>query len=423
MTDLADLAGTVDVAGSTRRADVVVVGGGIAGSAAAAALAGRGLDVVVLERQYEFRDRVRGENMQPWGVVEMRRLGLEDVLLGAGGGYCERAVLYDELRTPAEAEAAALPLGMMVEGVPGTINVGHPQACAALLRHAEERGARVVRGIGDVEVAPGSAPTVTYELDGNLCQIQARLVIAADGRQSTVRRRLGIPLHNVESGVLLGGMLVRDDSWPVDVEVLGTEGDVHFLIFPRPNGFVRLYLARDRDADVGGSERAARFLDAFRLTCCPGASSLAEAEVSGPCAYFQGSDSWSDRPYADGVVLVGDAAGWSDPIIGQGLSVALRDARQVVDIILGDDWSIDAFEPYAIERAERMRRLRVSSLLATEARCTFTPEGRARRGAISAQLLTDPLTLGAMLAPLTGPEVAPAEAFTNDNVERILALS
>ncbi len=145
--------------------------------------------------------------------------------------------------------------------------------------------------------------------------------------------------------------------------------------------------------------------------------------MRGPCAYYPGSDSWSDRPYAEGVVLVGDAAGWSDPIIGQGLSVALRDARQVVDIMLGDHWSVDAFEPYAIERAERMRRLRVSSRLATEARCTFTPEGRARRGAIFAQLLTEPLTLGAMLAPLTGPEAAPAEAFTDDNVGRILALA
>lgn len=421
MTDLADLDGAADVAGE--RADVVVVGGGIAGSAAAAALAGRGVDVVVLERQYEFRDRVRGENMQPWGVVEMRRLGLEDVLLAAGGGYCERAVLYDEMRTPAEAEAAPLPLGMMVDGVPGTFSVGHPQACAALLRHAEECGARAVRGIGDVEVAPGGAPTVTYELDGNLREISARLVIAADGRQSTVRRQLGIGLHQVDSRAVLGGMLVRDDSWPDDVEVLGTEGDVHFLIFPRPNGLVRLYLARDRAAGVGGPERAARFLDAFRLTCCPGASSLVEAEVRGPCAYYPGSDSWSHRPYAEGVVLVGDAAGWSDPIIGQGLSVALRDARQVVDIMLGDHWSVDAFEPYAIERAERMRRLRVSSRLATEARCTFTPEGRARRGAIFAQLLTEPLTLGAMLAPLTGPEAAPAEAFTDDNVGRILALA
>ena len=39
-------------------------------------------------------------------------------------------------------------------------------------------------------------------------------------------------------------------------------------------------------------------------------------------------------PYVDGVVLIGDAAGHNDPIIGQGLSIALRDARIVRDLVL-----------------------------------------------------------------------------------------
>ena len=323
----------------TEVADVVIVGGGIAGAAMGYVLAAHGLDVVILERQYEFRDRVRGENMQPWGVVEMQRLGLEDVLIAAGGGYCERAVLYDEIRTPAEAEAAALPLGLLLEGVRGTFSVGHPQACEALLQHAEQAGATVVRGVGDVDVTPGSSPSVTYEIDGNMRAQNARLVVGADGRQSTVRRQLGIELEQVTSKASLGGLLVRDDSWPHEVEVLGTEGDVHFLVFPRPNGQVRLYLARDSSVDVGGAGRVERFLEAFRLDCWPAAESLARAEPIGPCATYPGTDSWTDRPFADGVVLVGDAAGWSDPIIGQGLGVALQDVRLVTEALAGEDWT------------------------------------------------------------------------------------
>lgn len=360
--------------------------------------------------------------MQPWGVAEMRQLGLEEVLLAAGGGFCQQAVLYDELRTPAEAEAAALPLDMMVPGVPGTFNVGHPQACTALLDLAAARGALVVRGVGDVEVEPGPEPTVQYEIDGNLRGLRARLMLAADGRQSTVRRQLGVELHQIDSKATLGGMLVRVPWWSGDTEVLGTEGDVHFLVFPRPDGFVRLYLADDRHADVGGAARAERFLAAFQLDCFPGGSALANADVAGPCAYYPGSDSWTDRPLVEGVVMIGDAAGWSDPIIGQGLSIALRDARHVVDVLLGDDWSLDAFEPYAAERTERMRRLRVSGHVTTEVRCTFTPEGRERRRTVFEQMLTDPLLLGLLLAPLTGPEAAPAEAFSDDNVDRILSL-
>ena len=218
-------------------------------------------------------------------------------------------------------------------------------------------------------------------------------------------------------------MLVHDADYADGTEVLGTEGDVHFLVFPRPDGFVRLYLAVDRRAHVGGPDRAERFLAAFRLESFPGGASLAEADVAGPCAYYPGSDSWMDRPYVEGVVLIGDAAGWSDPIIGQGLSVALRDARHVVDVLAGDDWTPDTFEPYAHERAERMRRLRIAGHVTTELRCTFTADGRARRGAIFDQMLTDPLILGLLLAPLTGPEAASAEAFTDDNVDRILSFA
>ncbi|MGB9279946.1 MAG: hypothetical protein WCB57_07650 [Pseudonocardiaceae bacterium] len=45
-------------------------------------------------------------------------------------------------------------------------------------------------------------------------------------------------------------------------------------------------------------------------------------------------DSWTEQPYAPGAVLIGDAAGWNDPIIGQGLSIALRDVRMATDVLM-----------------------------------------------------------------------------------------
>jgi flavin-dependent dehydrogenase len=47
-----------------------------------------------------------------------------------------------------------------------------------------------------------------------------------------------------------------------------------------------------------------------------------------------GDDTWTDTPFVDGVVLIGDAAGYNDPIIGEGLSIALRDAKIVRDLVL-----------------------------------------------------------------------------------------
>jgi 2-polyprenyl-6-methoxyphenol hydroxylase-like FAD-dependent oxidoreductase len=90
--------------------DVVVVGGGIAGGALATVLATAGASVIVLERSTEYRDRVRGEYMQPWGVPEAQRLGVLDVLLEAGGNVATRMVPYDETVDPAAAEQATVDL-------------------------------------------------------------------------------------------------------------------------------------------------------------------------------------------------------------------------------------------------------------------------------------------------------------------------
>ncbi len=78
-------------------------------------------------------------------------------------------------------------------------------------------------------------------------------------------------------------------------------------------------------------------------------------------------DSWCDTPVAEGVALVSDAGGCSDPQLGQGLSVAMRDVRVVSELLLtGRDWSVAALTPYTDERFERMRRLRwVKDLVTT----------------------------------------------------------
>jgi 2-polyprenyl-6-methoxyphenol hydroxylase-like FAD-dependent oxidoreductase len=57
-------------------ADVVVIGGGIAGSGLASMLARAGVSVTVLERTKTFPDRVRGEMWTPWGVAIADEIGL-----------------------------------------------------------------------------------------------------------------------------------------------------------------------------------------------------------------------------------------------------------------------------------------------------------------------------------------------------------
>ena len=410
-----------------RSADVVVVGGGIAGSSLATVMARDGYQVVVLERQITYRDKVRGEVLLCWGVAELFRLDLEKPLLDAGGCYLTRRVPYDEVTDSAQAEAAAAPLNRMLPGVPGVLAVGHPQACEALTQAAAAAGATVIRGVGEIDLEAGDAPVVRYEHDGTVHELRCRLVVGADGRTSTVRRRLGIALHQTTPRTMCGGMLVDGlHGWPANQISVGTEGDMLYSVFPRANGRARLYLSHDiaQKGRFAGPDRQAKFLATFGFRCIPGSEMFGAARPAGPCAFYPTNDSWTDQPYAPGVVLVGDAAGWNDPIIGQGLSIAMRDVRIVTDILRAElDWSEAAFAGYGRERRERMRRLRIAARVRTDLAATFTPAGAARRRAYNAVWRTDPVLGGPQLTVLLGPDNVPTASFSQRTIDRILALA
>jgi 2-polyprenyl-6-methoxyphenol hydroxylase-like FAD-dependent oxidoreductase len=406
--------------------DVAVVGAGIGGSALAATLANAGLDVVVLEAQQDYHDRIRGETVMPWGVREVKRLGLEQVLLDAGGEYADTFVLYDCTRDPAEAEANALPLSLLAPDVEGSLNVGHPEASRALSAHASAVGATVCRGVEDVQIAGGTNPTVTWTNGHGPSEVRCRMIVGADGRASTVRRQLGIGLIERPAGTYGSGLLVRTDKNLLRGDVIGAAEEAMFLAFPRSNGLTRLYLWVDgrRQKEFTGPQKLEHFLASFPSQAFPASADLVAGEVAGPCGGAPSTDTWTDDPpVADGVVLIGDAAGWSDPIIGQGLSIALRDARTVAEVLTAsDDWTPSAFGDYVSERQERMRRLRVASRISTVMRCTFTDEGRQRRVRWMSALTSDPVLLAQTTCPISGPENAPPEVFTDEALTSTISM-
>jgi menaquinone-9 beta-reductase len=73
--------------------DLIVFGGGLGGAALAKAMAEQGVRVVVIERERQFRDRVPGEGIFPWGAIELRKLGLYQHLIEA----CTQEVRWTEM--------------------------------------------------------------------------------------------------------------------------------------------------------------------------------------------------------------------------------------------------------------------------------------------------------------------------------------
>lgn len=404
--------------------DLIVIGGGIGGSALAAVMARAGRRVLLLEKSTAYEDRVRGEWIAPWGVTETRRLGLYDALVAAGGHHLTSHVTYDETRDPAEAEARALPLGMFAEGVAGPLCIRHPVHCQTLFDQAVAAGAEALRGVEVGTITLGDAPSVTYVHQGAEHLARAPLVVGAEGRQSAVRRVAGLTLHQDKPHHWFAGLLV-DDVAEVDPDrqTIGTEGDFAFLTFPQGNGRVRVYGGWDlaEKTRFAGAEGPRRFLDAFRMRSAPHNAAIAEGTPAGPLFAYYNNSSITDRPHAPGAVLVGDAAGWNDPILGLGLSITYRDVRLVTDILKETAEGIAPdFRPYAEERAERMRRLKVAAAMQATLDMEFGDTARERRRRYHEGSAADPMLGLHGVAVLAGPEAVPPEIFEPAHVARVV---
>ncbi|MEH3036233.1 MAG: NAD(P)/FAD-dependent oxidoreductase [Sphingomonas adhaesiva] len=402
--------------------DLIVVGGGIGGSALAAVMARTGKSVLLLEKSTVYEDRVRGEWIAPWGVAEAKRLGLYDRLLAAGGHHLTSHVTYDETRDPAAAEAGALPLGMFAEGVAGPLCIRHPVHCQTLFDAAVAMGATALRDVTVGEIVLGDAPSVTYVHDGAEQIARAPLIVGAEGRQSLVRRAAGLTLHQDRPHHWFAGLLV-DDVAEIDPlrQTIGTEGDFAFLTFPQGNGRVRVYggWSLSDKARFAGTEGPRRFLDAFRLPSAPQNEAIANGSPAGPLFAYYNNCSVAERPHAPGAVLIGDAAGWNDPILGLGLSITYRDVR-IVSGILKTEGGRPDFRPYAVERAERMRRLRAAAELQAGLDMEFGEPARERRRRYHEECAEDPALGMHGVAVLAGPETVPPDVFTAEHRARVL---
>lgn len=278
--------------------------------------------------------------------------------------------------------------------IPG-FNFYHPAMQETLLAAAAQAGAEVRRGATIREVRPGPTPVAVVEQHGAIEEIPARLVAFADGRRSLGRRsspRFQVkedPPFLVITGVLIENMRIPEDTGSIYMNpALG----ISAYSFPLGGGRVRAYLSYPVDAGfrLQGEKDLPLFIEKSIAAGAP-ATRFEGVRLNGPLASFDAADTWVEHPYADGVVLIGDAAASNDPSWGQGLSLTSTDVRVLRDRLLAtSDWTA-ACDDYAHEHDRHYRVIHEVTLALKDMFQLPGPEADARRERALPLIAQDPM--------------------------------
>jgi flavin-dependent dehydrogenase len=323
--------------------DVAVVGGGPAGLAVAIHAARRGLGVVLLERSAQAPDKACGEGLLPRGVRALERLGVRE-LIGPDDGSPFLGIRYiQEDGTAVEGRFAR-----------GTgLGIRRTALTAALAERARSVGALVQIGtsVHGTRPCPGGV-----HLETSAGPLEARLVVAADGIASPLRRAAGL------EGAPARGRFglrqhVRRTPWTEFVEVHWGE---RIEAYVTPVGRERVNIVFQWDPKTyDGPCSFADFLERFPAIRERVAGAPLDSTHRGLGPLIRSSRA----RVADRLVLVGDAAGFVDGITGEGLSLAFRCAEALGELLpraIARGATASALSPY--ERTFRREYRRYSFL-------------------------------------------------------------
>ena len=318
----------------TQSAEVVVIGAGPSGSAAAAWAARDGRDVLVVDAAEFPRDKACGDGLTPRAVSELTALGL--------GHWLDGRIRHDGLRLSGFGRSLEVPwpgpsLPPVSSAVPRT------ELDDRIRKVAEESGASMLLGRKCVDVERDSAGRVTAVVLADGRTIGCRTLIVADGARSPLGRVLGRQWHqDTVYGVAARGYLASpraDEAWiSSDLELRSADGQVlpgYGWIFPLGNGEVNIGVGAlataKRPADVALRPLIRHYTDTKRKAW--GFQGPVRA-VSSALLPMGGAVSGVSGP---NWMLVGDAAACVNPLNGEGIDYGLETGRLAAEYVGAPD--------------------------------------------------------------------------------------
>jgi geranylgeranyl reductase family protein len=315
-----------------RQTDVLVVGAGPAGSAAAAWSARAGLDTLLVDAAVFPRDKTCGDGLTPRAIHELQLLGLED--------WLRAHTVNRGLRAHGFGQTLLLPwpggsLPDWGSAVARTELDDHLRTTAIKSGAAAVDGARAV----DLRLEGGRVAAVTFRRDGELFEVSCRRLVVADGVRSPLGKLLGREWHQDTVYAVAGRSYLAsteaDDPWiSSHLELRGENNEIlsgYGWIFPLGSGEVNLGVGtlatQQRPAKVAIRPLMQRYADErradFGLTGPMRAPTSALLPMGGAVSEVAGPN-WA---------LIGDAAACVNPLNGEGIDYGLETGRLIIEVM------------------------------------------------------------------------------------------
>lgn len=329
--------------------DAAIVGARCAGSPLATRLAQRGWSVLLVDREPPPADTVSTHYVFPNTLVRLRELG---ALERIEARHRLNPLRYSARILGNEVEGPFEPIG----GFEGMCGITRPVLDQALLDVAVEAGAETRFGekvTGLLGAGDESDPVRGVVLEGGE-EIEARWVLGADGRASTVAKLLGLPKER-EIGGEIGIMyaywrgMPASDRFRVEATETGSlswgqcEDDLSILMLGVPAEQTRGDAAQRQRFFVESLDR----FEWFDPAALDGAEQVSPIRVA-PETMLRG---FFRRAAGPGWALVGDAGHFKHPSTAQGISDAIEQALHVAETLSGAGEDLSGYENWRDDRA------------------------------------------------------------------------